>query len=111
MTKAASNIVDFAAGTNEEIERIKQLEVFKHKTHKERFLSIQDYEVDDSAGKGRRGIQKHAMAVMKMMRENETDYFKVMAKGVDNLFLLDQVIDTIARWIYVEEIISEPMEE
>ena len=46
-----------------------------------------------------------------MMRENETDYFKVMAKGVDNLFLLDQVIDTIARWIYVEEIISEPMEE
>ena len=51
------------------------------------------------------------MAVMKMMRENETDYFKVMAKGVDNLFLLDQVIDTIARWIYVEEIISEPMEE
>ena len=46
-----------------------------------------------------------------MMRENETDYFKVMAKGVDNLFLLDQVIDTIARWIYVEEIISEPTEE
>ena len=52
-------------------------------------------------------LQSSTMALMKLLRGNMHDHYKVSAVGGENVRLQEKIVQHMHKWVYVEEVYNE----
>ena len=65
------------------------------------------YDVENENKKDDISVQRHGLAVMKFLRQNEYHFYRLNAFDEKNIKKLDHLLELLHKWIFVEEIFCD----